>query len=69
MDIYARRGTKIVFNNPNAGYPYDQETARKYLKVGSKYTVEWKRVGCFHTDVFLQEVPGVPFNSVLFDEV
>lgn len=68
LNIHAHRGTKVVFSHPDAGYPHDQETARKHLKVGKKYTIKRTKVHSFHTDVFLQEVPEVSFNSVHFTE-
>jgi len=39
MDIYAQPGNKVRFTNPNAGYPRDQEIAKKHLKLGKNYTV------------------------------
>lgn len=68
MNIYARRGSKIVFKNVNAGRDYDQEKAREHLVVGQVYTVEFTEVGGWHTNVYLQEIPNVAFNSVLFED-
>lgn len=69
MDIYSKPGTPVKFVNPTFGYEYHQETARKHLKVGNIYTVKETVVDSWHTDVYLEEVPGVPFNSVLFDNI
>lgn len=68
MNIDADEGAKVVFNHPNAGYPHHQETAREHLEVGATYTVERTEVDFSHTDVYLQEVEGVAFNSVHFDD-
>ena len=67
MNIHAKKGTKVVFSNPSAGYDPDQETARKYLTVGETYTVERTEIHDWCTYVFLEEVPGVAFNSVIFE--
>jgi hypothetical protein len=68
MDIYAEEGHKIKFTSPNAGYEYDQKQAETHLLVNETYTVERTEVGNFSTDVYLKEVPGLKFNSVLFDD-
>lgn len=68
MDDHSAPGTKIVFAHPGNGYAHDQETAREHLEVGEVYTVERTEVGRWHTDVFIKEVPGVAFNSPMFDE-
>lgn len=67
MDIHAKNGTKVVFANPGSGYEPEQELAKKHLKVGATYTVARTEVGSFHTKVFLEEIPGIAFNSVMFD--
>ena len=67
MDIYSKVGTKVIFAYPDSGYPHHQKTAAEHLELGRVYTVERIDVGGFHTDVFLAEVPGVAFNSVLFE--
>lgn len=67
MDIYAKSGVKIKFSHPTSGLDGHQETANKHLSVGNSYTVEKTIVGGWHTDVFIKEVPGVAFNSVMFD--
>jgi hypothetical protein len=42
--------------------------ANKYLKTDHDYTVERTEVGGYRTEVFLQEVPYVSFNSVHFKD-
>ncbi len=71
MDIYAKRGTKIKYCNPNNGHPADQEVGKKYLKLDEVYTVHHRQVYSFHSKVYLNEIGegAVPFNSVLFDDV
>lgn len=68
MNIYAKKGTKVIFNHPNAGYTYQQARAREKLSVGETYIVESTDVGNWRTLVALQEIPDEWFNSVFFDE-
>lgn len=37
MNIYAKKGDRVIFSHPKAGYYYDQRTASKYLKLGEIY--------------------------------
>ena len=67
MDIHANRGTKVVFAHPDSGYELHQKWAKKSLVEGATYTVDVTVVRGFHTDVYLQEVPDIAFNSVMFD--
>lgn len=73
MNIYAKKGTKVVgvFKNNiiTGGYDGDKEHASKYIKEGEVYTVDYTEVSSWHTDVFLEEFPGNCFNSVHFAEV
>ena len=69
MDIYSKPGTKVRFAYPDAGYPHHQADARKHLEEGYGYTVERTEVESCHTDVYLQEIPSVAFNSVMFAPV
>lgn len=66
MDIYSKPGTKVIFDSPECGWPHDQETAAKYLTVGGLYTIAETVVHSSSTEVYLKEIPGVQFNSVLF---
>lgn len=66
MNIYAPRGAKVVFLNQN-GYDHDLEYARSCgLVEGHTYTVDRTVVHSWITDVYLQEFPDIPFNSVMF---
>lgn len=67
MNIYAKEGDKIIFNNEQ-GTDLELEYARKYLTPGAEYTVEQTKAYGWHTDVYLKEVPGIYFNSVIFDD-
>lgn len=69
MNIYAKNGDKIVFSNPDAGYKPHQTTAKEHLESGGIYTVEKTLVSNWHTDVYVKELPGIAFNSVLFEDM
>jgi hypothetical protein len=69
MNIYAKKGDKVVFSNPDAGYAPDQESAQKHLEVGKIYTVKRTIPGSWRTTVILKEVPSIGFNSCLFDDI
>ena len=69
MDIHSKKGTKIKFANPEAGYRPIIEKAKRHLTVGKKYTVSYTVVHNGHTDVYLVEAPGVRFNSSMFDRI
>jgi len=68
MNIGAVAGHKVVFVHPDAGYSPDQENGRRYLKVGQVYTIKRIKVHRASTDVWLNEVPKVSFNSVMFED-
>ena len=68
MDINAEPGTKVAFHNPNSGYPYDQKRAAEYLELGEVYTVKMTRIDHWVTHVWLEEIPDVAFNSVMFED-
>ena len=68
MDIYSEPGSKVKFAHPDNGYQYHKDIAAKHLKVGEVYTIKITDVGSCHTDVYLKEVPGVAFNSVMFED-
>ncbi len=68
MDILSPPGTKVVFEPPKNGYSHEQELARKHLEIGGTYTVERVAAGDSSSEVFLCEVPGIAFNTVLFSQ-
>lgn len=68
MNIYANEGARVRFVDKN-GLPSDLEKAREFLKPYETYTVERVYVGNWSSKVYLQEIPGVPFNTVCFEDV
>lgn len=54
----------VTISSAKSGYASDQESVKKHLKIGEKYTAKEVIVKDFFTDVYLEEVPGVKFNSV-----
>jgi hypothetical protein len=70
MDIeHSPKGTKVKFikENPSSwGVPADNA---KHLTLGDTYTVDTIEMHSYHTKVFLEGYPDIPFNSVWFDEV
>jgi hypothetical protein len=69
MRIDTEPGERVVFKYPTHGYESDQKLATKYLQENEEYTVSAIEVGNWRTDVTFDEVPGVQFNSVLFDNI
>jgi hypothetical protein len=55
------------FAHPDAGYAIDQQTAAEHLEVGEVYTVERLEVGRSSSRLWLIDVPGVAFNTVMFE--
>ena len=68
MNIYAKKGDKVRFAYPDNGRDYDIENAKEHLEPGKEYTIESTSVGQSLTHVYLQEFPGVSFNSVHFED-
>lgn len=69
MNIYALKGHKVKAVDTTPGYHYQIQRAEKYLKIGKVYTVEYTEVHSESTDVVLQEIPGVEFNSTCFEDL
>lgn len=69
MNIYALKGHKVRCINQSSPYEYEAEKARKHLVVGQEYTVDYTEVHNESTDVYLQEIPEVSFNSACFEDV
>lgn len=69
-DIYSKKGTKVkpIFKNGQLQHGYDthKKEASKYLKEGQVYTIDRTDVDSWHTNFYLQEFPGISFNSVHF---
>jgi hypothetical protein len=66
MNIYAKPGQRVVFAYPSNGYEHEQHTCAEHLEVDKTYTIQRTEVGDSSTGVWLQEVPNVRFNSVMF---
>lgn len=64
----ARLGSKLKFLYPGNGYHADQALAATCLRVDHIYTLSAICIHPFHTEIYLIEIPGVSFNSVLFED-
>lgn len=72
MNIHAQKGDKVFTTREtiNWGYDSDAQKANQHLKVDVMYTVDHTEVSGWSTKVFLEEFPGIYFNSVHFkDEI
>lgn len=69
MNSYWFKSGKVMYGHPDAGYPYDQELARKHLVKGKIYHVVNEDIGRNRSEVLLRGISGVWFNSVMFEEV
>ena len=68
MNVYAHKGDQVVFLGEN-GYELELTQAHKFLKTGKVYTVLRTEVYEWHSYVWLQEIPQVPFNTVQFEDL
>lgn len=66
--VNIKKGSKVKVTNESFknGYESDQEKVKKYLEIGKEYTVSKVNEMSWATDVYLEEVPSVRFNSVNF---
>lgn len=64
--LQAPMGTKIVFCEADAGYQSDMDKLAKYLTLGNEYTLFDREIHGSSTDIWIEEVEGVSFNSVSF---
>ena len=71
MDIKTPIGKKITTSVESLrnGTEEDQGNAILYLKPKRLYTLKKIIVHDWHTDVWIDEVPGVKFNSVQFENI
>lgn len=68
MDIYAPKGTKVVFNPSDYQLYCEPQWSTIFLATPfQEYTIEKTVVHSFKTDVYLEEFPGKIFNSIWFD--
>lgn len=68
MNIFAKKGSKVRFLNEN-GWDGEPESASRYLDKGKEYTVDFVDIGGWCSSVFLKEVPNIPFNTVMFEDI
>jgi hypothetical protein len=45
------------------GYDSDKRHVEKHLKIGIVYTISRINIQDWKTDIYLEEVPEIPFNS------
>ena len=69
MNIFALEGHKVRLKTLNAGYDFDKELIKEHLELREIYTVDYTVVHNSSTDVYLKEVPAIPFNSVFFEDL
>jgi len=73
MNIYAEKGTKVIFVETNvsqAQINYGGHTdPRNILEVGKIYTIQKTDVRSSHTKVYLEEFKDIHFNSVWFRDI
>ena len=61
-------GAYVRYQNPDAGWPGDQDKARELLTLGRIYGIAWSDIGQSKTSLGLVGIDG-SFNSVLFEPV
>lgn len=71
MNITAPAGTKVTVTSVSikAGYPLDALTAAKFLRIGGVYTLAKTEAHSWNTDVWVDEVPNITFNSCCFADI
>jgi len=67
LNIYAPKGTRVKFHGRSGENFFAY--ANEHLEDGKEYTVDYTVVHNWRTDVYLIEVPGRSFNSVVFEEL
>ena len=63
---YSETGDKIICYSIDVGRVFDVQQAHKYLKKDKIYTIESIIVHGYSTEITLQEIPNVKFNSINF---
>lgn len=67
--LYAPPGTKVRYLDEN-GYDSDKVNAKHLgLVKGCLYTLVKINIGSFCSNIYLQEFPQYPFNSVMFESM
>jgi hypothetical protein len=67
--VYYGDGDLICYCHIQYGFTHDRKLARQHLQYLNVYTVDNVEVYSSKSNVFLKEIPGVPFNTVLFEGV
>jgi len=68
LNIYTPPGRKVRFMNAN-GHDGEKEEACLYLQEGAVYTLLKADIYRYRTEIYLEEFPEIPFNSVMFANV
>jgi hypothetical protein len=71
MNIYALKGHRVVVTEETAkrGLQKHQDRVREHLTIGKHYSVERTEPLSSRTRVYLEGLPDVRFNSVMFEDV
>lgn len=67
MNIYAKEWDVVRFLNEN-GWDGEAEEANRHLEEGALYTVDYVIINSWSSEVYLKEVPGIGFNTVMFED-
>lgn len=59
----------VTDKTKNNGYSYDSDKVAEYLTVGTEYTLKAITVHQSSTDIWLEEIPDIRFNSVNFEVI
>ena len=68
MDIQAKPGTKVKFIGKGS-YDNDMHNAFDHMDVGEVFTVKNIDIDPWISHVEFEELPGITFNTVMFEEV
>jgi len=68
MDIYAKRGHRVIVSKQTAhnGYDSQKEDVERLLEIGKIYNVESTKVSQSSTSIVLKQFPDKNWNSVNF---
>ena len=69
MNIHAKPGSRVRYCNFQSGRHDDYMDCERFLYRNAVYTVEKVAVGRFRSEVWLVEVEGRSFNTVMFEDV
>ena len=68
MSVKTKKGEKVLFLS-TGGYFYQLQHANKFLVKNEIYTVHKCDFGKWHSNVYLEEVPGISFSASHFVNV